>query len=333
MLNNVAFIGITTISGQQDNYINDLIRRHVFDHLEITTVCRSCRRAGIAANCEHFKHEIPKWQSVGRRDFVKEIYGPERMNQFAKESQGILTQPSTACFDADSIHKVFSENRKSITQAVDYLFITIDPCGGSMKPQDNLSDFAVMAHFVPGVQIRGYEAIACRNPDDYELRLIQFISLALDHPMIRDAKLVVTVEGNLGMEASYIRRLIYSRWPTTSFIGNMGQKDGVKADERSKHEMALVFDRALREGSVSICREFVTTDSNPAQLLQKARDQWLNYSRLTVPAKSPFMPTKFKFSGKGKNLHDKDDLSIVTQLGILWSQRFFTTPEFISHHK
>ena len=331
-LRNVAFIGITTINGKVDNYINDLIRRNIFDHYLIATLCNACKLAGNF-DCEHKKAEIPKWQSAERRDFVKAIYGNTRDDQLAREAHGILKTPKNTCFDSDAIFKLFSKERMTLTKSVEYLFVTIDPCGGSMSPEQNLSDFAVCAHVAPGLRIIGLEAIPIQVPDDYETRLIQFIIDCMKHPMIRQAQLVVIVEGNLALEASHIRRIIHKQFPSALFIGDMGNKDGVKTDEKSKHQMALIFDTHLRSGAISISDDFVTTDPEPTKLLEKAKTQLLNYSRLTVPAKSPFNPTRFKYSGKGKNLKDKDDLSIVLQLALYWSQRFFTSTEFLQYHR
>jgi hypothetical protein len=333
MLAQVAFIGITTISGAVDNYVNDLIRKHAYPHMEITMVCAPCRRAGLVANCPHQKHERPKWQSESQLSKVKKIFGEEREDQFARESMGILTAPKTQCFDSDAILNLFSAQRYGLDRSVNYLFVTIDPCGGSMVPENSISDFAVCSHVTPGFKIVGFEGIACSHPKDYEMRLVEHIRLALSHPQIRDAKLICAVEGNLAFEATHLKRKILEFYPNAVFISNMGLKDGVKTDENTKHGMALMLATALNSENVTILNDWVTTDPNPLKLLEKVKKQLLNYKRLTIPPKSPFHPTKFKYSGKGNNTADKDDMSIVVQLALYWSQRFFTTTEFIEHHR
>jgi len=157
---------------------------------------------------------------------------------------------------------------------------------------------------------------------DYETRLVEHIRLCFTNPMIKDAKLICSVEGNLAMEATHIKRCILKSFPCAVFLGDQGNKDGVKTSEKTKHDMAMMLDSALRSESISIIREFVTTDNEPFQVLEKAKKQLLNYSRLTLSAKSPFLPTptRFKFSGKGLNIKDKDDVAIVIQLAIYWSQ-------------
>ena len=332
MIKGVAFIGITTISGKVDNYVNDFIRRKVFDYVEITLICDTCRKSGKTDSCEHKKGEEPFWHDEENMSKIKNVYGEERSDQFARESLGILKQSPHACFDANDVNHLFSKPRESIRQAVKHLFLTIDPSGGSQNPETSVSDFAVCTHIIPGFQIVGLEAIPCINADDYEPRLIEHIKLCMANPMLANAQLVCAIEGNLAMEANHIKRFILKHIPTAIFLGDQGRKDGVRTTEDTKQAMAMILDRALRRDEVSIIKEFTTTHPDPAKLLQQTRSQLIAYSRLTIPPKTAFDRVRYKFSGKGKNVKDKDDICIVIQLAFLWSQRFYTTPEFIHLH-
>jgi len=82
MMRTCAFIGITTISGKSNNFVNSLIERKVFKYLEISTTCESCRLAGIIENCEHKRGNIPSWQTEESRELTKRIYGPDRQEQY-----------------------------------------------------------------------------------------------------------------------------------------------------------------------------------------------------------------------------------------------------------
>ena len=332
MIKGVAFIGITTISGKVDNYVNDFIRGKVFDYIEITLICDVCKKAGKVDKCEHKQDERPFWHDEDNMAKIKKIYGDERSDQFARESLGILKQSPNACFDANDVNRLFAKPRESIRQAARYLFLSIDPSGGSQNPETCISDFAVCTHIVPGFQIVGLEAIPCVTEEDYQTRLIEHIQLCFANPMLAGAQLVCAIEGNLAFEANHIQRHIMKHIPSAIFLGNQGAKRGVKTTEESKHLMAKILDSALRKDEVSIIKEFVTTHPEPAKLLQEAKKQLNAYSKLTIPAKTAFDQVRYKYSGKGKNVKDKDDLAIAIQLGFLWSQRFFTTPEFIHLH-
>lgn len=333
MIKNTAMIGITTISGNTDNYVNDFIRRGVFEYVEITLVCDSCKKAGEVRDCPHKRSERPYWQDEDNVEKVKNIYGPDRVDQFARESLGILKQPTTACFDHESVLKLFTAPRESLQRVAEYLFCTIDPNGGSDHPENSISDFAVICHTVPEMKITGAEAFAYSDPLEYKERLLAHLARQFENPMVRNAKLVCAFEGNYANEAHYIKQLVLQHYPAAVFLTNYDNKDGVKTDEHIKPAMAMMMNIALRSDCVSIIKEFVTTEANPQDVLNKLRVQLLNYSRLTIPAKNAFEKTRFKYSGKGKNIKDKDDLAIAIQLAYYWSKRFFTTKEFVGFQR
>jgi len=67
----VAFIGITTVSSELDNFVNDFIRRKVFYHVEYTMVCPPCRRAGKEESCDHYEYKTPPWLTKEGQEFTK----------------------------------------------------------------------------------------------------------------------------------------------------------------------------------------------------------------------------------------------------------------------
>jgi hypothetical protein len=306
MVKNVAMIGITTINGSVDNYVNDFVRRRVFEQIEITLICDACRKAGQVKDCPHKKNERPAWQDEENVEKVEKIYGEDRKDQFARESMGFLKQPKTACFDSEAIYELFTKPRNSLIQAANVVITAVDPNGGSKDPVHNSSDFAMCSYVVPGMQIVGADAYPTANIDESQSRTIEYIKRLKQNPQLRNAKFIFAIESNLANESSYIQKHILEYFPDARFMSNSGQGRGVRTENATKQLMAMMLEKALRTGEVSIIREFVTTDEEPIKLLDKMRKQFLNYSRLTIPPKTPFEQTKFTYSGKGKSVGFND---------------------------
>jgi len=195
--------------------------------------------------------------------------------------------PSNACFSNISINRMFNEARESLPYAAPYLFLTIDPCGGSQDPLHGVSDFALITHIVyrSANYICGLEAIAVQTQNDYESRVLGHIARCYQNIKLANAKLIVTVEGNLGLEASHVKRLISATYPAAVFLNHGKGTDGLRTDQHNKPAMAQILDYQLRAEGVHLIRELVCTDPNPAKVLEKLRTQLLVYSRLTIEPK------------------------------------------------
>jgi len=329
----VAFIGITTVSSELDNFVNDFIRRKVFYHVEYTMVCPPCRRAGKEESCDHYEYKTPPWLTKEGQEFTKKIYGEQRVEQFAREGLGIVKVPTMNCFDMESVHRLFDKARVPLSRVSEYLFITIDPCGGSMKPDTSVSQLALCSHAVPGYQMVGAEGIFVAKPEDYEDRIINHIHMCRRNPFLTNARIVVFIENNLALEASHLRKLIKDHFPRAVFPNETDDvKDGLKTSKESKAAMAMMTARLLREDQLSISKDFVTTDANPAGLLEALRKQLLRYSKLTIPSKDPYGNTRISYSGKGLNMKDMDDLAIAFQMDVYLHQQFLgMNPKFLRY--
>lgn len=329
-----ALIAITTISGDENNYINNFIRQGLIAHEEITLVCKACRRAGKSADCTHEQNKRPAWHSEDRATLIKRLYGEGRKDVLAREQLGVLVDKNNRCFKKEKVFLLFEKFRTSLQFGAKYIFVVIDPAGGSQKPEDSNSDFAVCTVVIErgNIVIKGLEAFVIQNPEDYQGRLVRHIRKCYEDPCLLTAQLVVITEGNLALEAGYVRQLTQQQFPQCICLSNQGRKDGVKTDEYTKGSMAMKLDHVLNSESISICKDLVTTHDNPAQLLDQAKEQLLRYSRLAIPIKNPFDKSRFKFSGKGMNVTDKDDIAIVIQLAVLWTGLFFTS-DFARYHR
>lgn len=202
-----------------------------------------------------------------------------------------------------------------------------------MVPDTSKSDFAVISYCPPGITVLGLEAIPAANPTYYNQRLIEHIRRQYCNPYLVNAKLVVFIEGNMGDSAFSIMNLIREYFPTAVFPGTMGpSKVGVLTTHDTKLTMCTLFQNALSKEDISISKDFVTTDPKPEEILEKARNQLIVYSRLTLPGKTPFQENRVRFSGKGEDMSDKDDLAIVFQLAAWCNHEFFTSSRWVRYH-
>lgn len=312
------------------------MNKGIFLKYQIVLACEDCVRAGKASECKHRKNEVPRWSNAARRDLVKLIYGKDREDQHARETMGLNKPVPNTCFDSEQLEKLFSNPRRSVPELVlPYVFMAIDPNGGSEKSATRISDFAVCTSIGPGFEILGLEAIDAAVPSDYETRLENHLKTVQKIPRLSHAKLIVSIEGNLAHEAYHISEFIKAKSPflQTHFLGDMERKPGVKTTEKSKDELQRVFSTALGTEQISISSNFVTTHENPAELLKMAKHQLMKYAYVAVPGKTLFQETRWKFSGKGANKKEKDDVGIAIQLGCFWQLKFLHTSTFIRMHR
>ena len=333
-LKETATIGITTVSPAPDNFVTDLIKRKVIPNVAIELVCGECKKQGTVDTCRHMEYLRPETQDDERSQLVRNCYPPDNGDIFAREMQGVIVQDPTNCFNHDRILEVYSGRRfDPRSKHHPYLFITIDPCSASMKAGNMVSDFAIMSHLMPSLSILGFEAIEILEPLSWESRLIEHINRCYEIPSIKNAKLIVFVEGNMATEATNIKNCIRKHFPTSSFPGTLGaHKTGVLSTNQTKHDMQFQFSVALLNEQVSISSTFITTDPKPQTLLDKWRNQCMEYSKIAKEGKTPLEGTRYMYSGKGTSTKKKDDLAIVTQLGHYCVQRFLTTKEWAVFH-
>ena len=326
-----ALIAITTVSPNPENHVTDLIERNVFPVMAILLVCPDCRAAGVAEKCVHRAHFIPHWQSEERRELTKLCYGPENTDKFARESQGFLKQPSLACFNHEHINRTFTNPRFILEGAAeDLVFMVIDPCSGSKKPETGTSEFAWLTFIGPGFRVLGGDSIPTLNPLSWEGPLIDHLIQVMRRPEFVKARLIVFIEGNMPTEAYTAQQLILRTFPDARFPGNLGEKVGVITTPQSKHNMSVAFQLALAKNNISFFRDFITSDEFPNRTLQKIKQQLINYTRCVKPGKDVFSDTRFTFSGKGSG-NKKDDFAIVMQLGLYCLELLYTNPEWMHH--
>lgn len=331
-LRETATFGITTVAPAPDNFVTDLLNRKVIPELAIELVCDDCKRAGVVDQCRHREYLRPVTQDDERSAFVRRLYPEDDGDVYAREMQGVLKQPQTNCFNHDRIVEVYNGSRFDIMEkSHPYLFITIDPCGASGAT--TVSDFAIMSHVLPSLSIVGMEAVEVHQPLSWRKQLLEHMEKCLEIPTLRNAKIVVFVEGNMSTEAHNVKEIVRQVYPAAMFPGDLGpDKVGVLTTNRTKHNMQYHFALALLDRAVRISNRFVTTSDKPQALLEKWRNQLMQYSKVAKEGRTPLQGTRYVYSGKATSMHKKDDLAIVTQLGHLCAKRFLDSPEWIHYH-
>jgi hypothetical protein len=196
LMDKTATVCITTLSTVPGNHVTHIIENKLMEHFDISLVCGDCRLIGKEDTCRHLEWLRPNWQTTERYDYVQQLLGPEA---FAREAQGILKLDNNTCFNANLIRDVFV-NKRFIFSPNDvqrYLFLTIDPCSGSMKDRKKISEFAIMSHVEPGLRITGFDSIPTSNPTSWMYRLVEHLRRCYQIPAFASAKLIVFIEGNM----------------------------------------------------------------------------------------------------------------------------------------
>jgi hypothetical protein len=330
-----ATIGISTIDPSPDNFVTDLKNRNVIKFIPIELACETCKKAGEGESCKHRRHLAPPTLGGGRYELTRKLYPEEEGGRYAVEMLGIVKQEEKNCFNHNLLHELFANRKFDPNENQHrYLFITIDPCGGSVKPSDSSSDVALVSHCLPSMRVLGSDLMQVKNITECGPRVLEHIHMCLKLYSMRNAKLIVFIEGNMQGEAQFLMNLIMSHFPYASFPStyNPNDKVGLITNNRVKHDMAQGFSQALMSERVSIAEPFITTDPHPQALLTKIRTQLMKYSRYAKEGKDPLQSTRYTYTGKNLSMKEKDDGAIVWQMGDYAVREFFKRKEWVLYH-
>lgn len=104
----MVLIAITTPQ-DANNYFSRLteLKREdgelLFHVHAIGLACDACMAAGKGANCTHKGDLLPKWKPRDRQARIKAIYGEDKEDAFAQESQGMIVRAKNTAFDPELI--------------------------------------------------------------------------------------------------------------------------------------------------------------------------------------------------------------------------------------
>lgn len=322
-----ALLAVTTFGKSPKNFATELLRKGTFPTLTVSLLCQACYDKGCTDVCKHRLYLLPSWINQSQRQLIKDALGPARLLEYAKEMLGMIIEENNNCFPEVFIKAVFESSRVVIRKPVDFLFVAIDPSGGSQKVSSTTSDFAVCCHINP-FTIVGLDAFPICNGFEINDRLKSLINKILSHSMFSKTKIVLTIEGNLGPTAGYIAKFMSDQFPgrvitLSTFTG--GEKVGMLQTNKTKVDSYILLRHRLYEWKVNLAEKVATTDISEEVILNKLQEQLLAY-KMTIGANNVM-----KFSGKGDNFTAKDDLAMAVQIGIFGSHYFYADDRYTKY--
>lgn len=304
-----CFVAISSLAKGSNLFGRMLTAREYMTIIEISYICADCQAAGVKNVCPHRLAVLPPWISEDN-DFAKYLFGDDE--DIAREQMGVVAQSNMYCFPKHLIRSFITGPRSSLYEPVRHIFISIDPCGGSKKPEHGRSDFAVVSICYPHTTILGIEALDVVRTEDYERVLLEHVRSLRRKQYCENATLVVDVEANNMMEAGNIQAIIQSVGNVVC-MNNAGRKDGMETTVASKEEMVEMFDRLIHAHDVRIDANIVCSNPNPAGLIMQLGAQCEEYRRYIRPSTDVTRRSVHTFSGKGERGNKKDDLCLTLQ--------------------
>ena len=110
----------------------------VFAQMQVTLACAECRENGLAAQCKHMLHLVPRWQSSARHERLKAVMS-DRPDLIQSELAGLAFDALQQCFRAVDIEAVMTMTPPAL-EWKQPVYIVVDPAAGG--PQ---SDFALVS--------------------------------------------------------------------------------------------------------------------------------------------------------------------------------------------
>lgn len=250
--------------------------------------------------------------------------------RFCIQSLNALTSPSRyrqdaaeRAFRSVSVSRFIGRPPVKPDYPVPYVFIAIDPNGGGD------SRFAmVSAYYRAGrMVVVGLEAIKAHKPSDYEPVLLQHIQEILLTRHLRDARVVLMPEANLGFEAHHIERVVMkSKMGPACCCMRDADQPGLRTTHAVKEAMHVKFHDALEDDGVVLMEDLICVGGSAKKLVKDLRDELTTYSCVVDNGASVFSQAKKTFTGKVGGF--QDDLAICIQLNMLWHSAFFKESKY-----
>lgn len=330
-VNTSCLVAISTLGKAPTNVFTKMLKSKFFYTHEVTYICADCVQAGMRDVCKHRIHARPHW--MGDKDGLsKAIFGDD--DDLLRENMGIMSDDGKNCFTVASVDRLFANPRCELFEPVRYIYIVVDPCAGTEVIDKSLSDFAIISICSPKTTILGIEAIQAQVPEHYENTLRSHCRRLRQLPHCENAMFVVDAEAGTGMEASNIQAKVreFENVRCMNDFHNGSEKVGTKTLPATKLNAMLLTRTALDMDDVRFHKDLVTHHKNPSALMQKAKNQFLQYERTVDVSKSMRSKNTVTFSGKGPNKNQPDDVCFTIQRAVLARQRFLYDPEFQDLH-
>jgi hypothetical protein len=283
--------------------------------------------------CKHKLHSIPDWSDEGRQTMIENIF-KDRQEDFFREAMGYNRKKENNCFNHTMTLEIFSKPRRSLEDVVHHVFIAIDPCAGSDNIHKQTSDYAIIAMCNPGLTIIGMEAMnAALGSSHVDNTVVNFIRKIRAHPLCNRAYIVFACEHGTGMEANRMYSMVMDSFENVIIMSSTTREHGgMKINNDVKQVMMEGLNRSINQRKISICRDFITSDPNPASLLEKLKKQLLAFERVYKEPKNRDSKASVTWNGKGPNHNQPDDLSIVLQWGVEIYTKYWTSGNYTDTH-
>jgi hypothetical protein len=109
----------------------------VFQTFQIELVCKPCKEAGKAAECQHMLHLVPRWQSSQKHEKMKLVM-QDRPDLIQSELAGVAFDSLQQAFRPEDIDQMYGLKPLNM-EVMQPIYIFIDPAAGG--PQ---SDYCIL---------------------------------------------------------------------------------------------------------------------------------------------------------------------------------------------
>ena len=320
IVNKTVVIMISTIGKKSTNIFTKILKSEFFDVVHITFICAPCLAKGETQACIHNRDFMPSWTG-DNMGLVNSIFDGDE-ETFARENLGVVTNQGPNCFKEVSVLKMMNDPKVSLTSPERFVFVCVDPSGGSDIPEKRTSDFAIVSICGPNTTIVGIDAVDAAWSHDYEPILIAHLTRIREMPMLTNATIVIDAESGTGYVAGDVEVLIRRRFENVVFMSDFtNRKPGTLTTNPAKAEMVEMMNAALEFGDIRILRDMITSHKQPKQMMSELQDQMLSYERVVCASSSIRTSNTVKFTGKASGKL-RDDLCVTLQRCIRARHRF-----------
>lgn len=318
---NSVLLAISTLDEKLSTVFAKMLKSDHVNTVQITLICKPCLDLGIRVACKHNKDFEPSW--IGGNSEVLDMLMDGHEEQRRRETMGVvLEDDGPSCFTVRSIENMLSMPRITIHEPVQYVYIDVDPSGGSDIPDKRTSDFCIVSMCSPYTTILGIDTIDAVVTQDYEAQLLNHLNEIRKMPMFANCVFVIDAESGTGYVAGDVELLIQRNFENTILMSDFtNRKPGTLTTHVAKREMMEMTRSLLDMGDVRISNNFITSHKDPKALLREMGEQFKNYDRVVTPSKSISGKASVSFTGKHNG---RDDIvqTVLRAIRSRWLFRF-----------
>lgn len=327
-VNNSCIVAISTLGKKPSNMFAQMIRSELFFVHQVTYICEPCLKLGVQEVCKHNRAFVPPW--IGDNSELVHSLFDGKQEKMMRETLGVLDDQGPNCFTERSVLKMMTDPRVTLYEPVRYVYIVIDPSGGSDIPDKRSSDFCLVSICAPNTTIVGMEAIDVVASEDYEQIVVKHMNLIRLKPMFQNCTFVIDAESGCGYVAGDLEVLIRRNFQRVVCMSDFtNRKPGTLTTNQAKKEMMEMTRSLLDAGEVRMMADFVSCHACIPDMLKEFQNQMLNFERIVLVSKSIRTGNTVKYSGKQ---HGRDDMAQTLQRAVRARFRFLFGKEYQRYH-